>query len=349
MATWSRHSRAVVIAWALTALAPHGARASQETAKRYFQNGVELITAAQPNYQDAYYQFQLAYRESGQSWKVLGNLGLCALKLERDQEAATYYEQYLKKGGSEIAAEERNAIEQDLLLLKGNLATLRLSSPVADLKIVDRRAGSSAPAQSYTLKGGALELELRAGNHTLTATSGDKRLTWDVVLEPKTVTEHVFDFDAKEPEPVAAPPPTPAAAPPAAVAPGPSTSPAAASGGSNLRLPAYISLAVGAVGVGLGGYFVWQSSDYQKQSDDAFACDSRVLGCSDLEKAKVRSLEDDAGAAKTRAIVAFGVGGAAIVTGVVLLAVSGSSSSREQARTVVPWVGLREVGVSGRF
>src|SRR5688500_17150441 len=87
------------------------AHASQDAAKRYFQNGVDLITAAQPNYQDAYYQFQLAYQESNSSWKVLGNLGLCALKLERDQEAVTYYEQYLQKGGSDIAAEERHAIE----------------------------------------------------------------------------------------------------------------------------------------------------------------------------------------------------------------------------------------------
>ncbi|MES1188907.1 MAG: hypothetical protein ABUL60_34140 [Myxococcales bacterium] len=332
----------------MAALAPHGAWASQETAKRYFQNGVELITAAQPNFQDAYYQFQLAYRESGQSWKVLGNLGLCALKLERDQEAAGYYEQYLKKGGSEIAAEERNAIEQDLLLLKGNLATVRLSSPVADLKIVDRRAGSSAPAQSYSLKDGALDLELRAGNHTLTATSGDRRLTWDVVLEPKTVTQHTFDFDAKEPEP-AAPAAAPATGAPAAAVAPPKAPADTVSGGVNLRVPAYISLAVGAVGVGLGGYFMWQSSDYQKQSDDAFKCNSRLLGCTDTEKAKVRGLEDDSSSAKTRAIVAFGVGGAGIVTGVVLLAVSGSSSKVEQARAVVPWFGLREAGLSGRF
>ena len=161
MASRCWRSRAIGLAFAACLAAPHGAFGAQDTAKRYFQNGVDLITAAQPNYQDAYYQFQLAYRESGQSWKVLGNLGLCALKLERDQEAVGFYEQYLKKGGSEIAAEERAAIEQDLLLLKGNLATVRISSPVQELKIVDRRAGSSAPAQSYSLKGGALELELR--------------------------------------------------------------------------------------------------------------------------------------------------------------------------------------------
>jgi hypothetical protein len=323
-------------------LVPHGAFGAQDTAKRYFQNGVDLITAAQPNYQDAYYQFQLAYRESGQSWKVLGNLGLCALKLERDQEAVAFYEQYLKKGGSEIAAEERAAIEQDLLLLKGNLATLRISSPVQDLKVVDRRAGSSAPAQSYSLKGGALELELRAGNHTITATSGEKRLTWEVVLEPKMVTEHTFDFDApvEQPAPIAAP----ASAPAPATAP----TPAPASRGTNLRVPAYVTLAAGAVAGGLGGYFLWQSTDYESQSNTIFACDKRPLGCTAKEKADVRGLEADSSSAKTRAVVAFGVGGAAIVTGIVLLAISGSGGSSDTP-AVSAWVGPRELGLSGRF
>lgn len=336
-------SRAIGLAFAACLLAPHGAFGAQDTAKRYFQNGVDLITAAQPNYQDAYYQFQLAYRESGQSWKVLGNLGLCALKLERDQEAVGFYEQYLKKGGNEIAAEERAAIEQDLLLLKGNLATVRISSPVQELKIVDRRAGSSAPAQSYSLKGGALELELRAGNHTITATSGDKRLAWDVVLEPKMVTEHVFDFDAPVAEPAPAAPP---AATPTADAAAPP--PAPRSSGPNLRIPGFISLGVGAVGLGLGGYFLWQSSDYQDQANTLFACDKRPLGCTVQERADVRGYEAKSGDAKTGAVVAFGVGGAAIVTGIVLLAVSGSSSSAD-AQAVNVWIGPREVGVIGRF
>ena len=46
-----------------------------EEAKLYFQNGVELIQNQPPNYQDAYYQFKLAWDRS-HSWYVLGNLGL---------------------------------------------------------------------------------------------------------------------------------------------------------------------------------------------------------------------------------------------------------------------------------
>ena len=315
------------------------AGASQEAAKRYFQNGVDLITAAQPNYQDAYYQFQLAYQESSNSWKVLGNLGLCALKLERDQEAVTYYEQYLQKGGSDIAPEERQAIEQDLLLLKGNLATVRISSPVQDLKVIDRRAGSSAPAQSYALQGGKLELQLRAGSHSLSAINGNKRLSWDVVLEPKTVSAHVFDFDEVAPSASATPDSSSAAVP---VADRPS--------GSNLRVPGYIALGVGAVGLGLGGYFAWQSSDYTSQSDAVFACDRRpVVGCTPEERTEVRRLEGQSSDAKTRAIIAFSIGGAAAITGVVLLVVSGSSKSASDSALIQPWIGPRELGIAGRF
>jgi hypothetical protein len=341
MSTWSTGAQWLAVAALLAAasVAP-GAHAGQDAAKRYFQNGVDLITAAQPNYQDAYYQFQLAYKESGSSWKVLGNLGLCALKLERDQEAVAYYEQYLREGGADIAAEERQAIEQDLLLLKGNLATVRITSPVQDLKIIDRRAGSQAPAQSYTLQGGSLELQLRAGNHNITASSGNKRLSWDVVLEPKSVSAHVFDFDQPSDKDSAS------AAAPAAPAAGGDAGP---SKGSSLRIPAYVALGLGGAGIGLGGYFAWQSADYDTQAEAAFAC-NRMPPCPVAQEREVRRLEGESGSAQTRAIVGFSVGGALAVTGVVLLIVGGpsSSDSAQQAR-LVPWIGPRELGVIGSF
>ena len=95
--------------------------AISEEAKLYFRNGVELIQGSPPNYQDAYYQFKLAYEKS-KSWKVLGNLGLCSFKLERDGEALDAYNEYLKSGGNEIDPEERKALERDVLVITGNSA-----------------------------------------------------------------------------------------------------------------------------------------------------------------------------------------------------------------------------------
>src|SRR4051812_12438432 len=152
----------------LCTAAAHAGDAISEEAKAYFKNGVELIQEQPPNYQDAYYQFRLAYEKS-KSWKVLGNLGLTSFKLERDGEAIQYYTDYLKGGGSEIDPDERSALQRDLLVLNGNSAGVTLGSATADIDISDSRAGSNAPPQSYRLEGGKLTLRLRAGTHTVTA------------------------------------------------------------------------------------------------------------------------------------------------------------------------------------
>src|SRR6478609_9960957 len=120
--------------------------AISDEAKAYFKNGVELIQDQPPNYQDAYYQFRLAYEKS-KSWKVLGNLGLCSFKLERDGEAISYYTDYLQGGGNDIDPDERAALERDLLVLNGNSAGVTLTSAATDVDLTDSRAGSSAPPQ----------------------------------------------------------------------------------------------------------------------------------------------------------------------------------------------------------
>jgi hypothetical protein len=164
-------------------------------------------------------------------------------------------------------------------------------------------------------------------------------LTWEVVLEPKAKSAHVFDFNATASSAGTAP-----ASPPAADSRGPDTS------SSGLRIPAFVSLGVGAVGLGLGGYFAWQSADSSSQSDKAFACNSQPSGCTDDQRAVVRGFEDDSNAAKTRAIVAFSAGGAVAITGVVLLVLSGHSSNDEKPQaSIQPWLGYRAVGVTGSF
>lgn len=165
-------------------------------ARGYFRNGVELLQGDPPNFQDAYYQFKLAYVKS-QSWKVLGNLGLCAVKLERDGEALGFYEEYLRRGGDDINQEEREAIERDMLLIRGNGATLELTSKREELRIQDVRTGSTLAPQTYELEGGAKTLFVRAGGHRLTATASDGRsLVWEVTIEPGATLRHDFDFDA---------------------------------------------------------------------------------------------------------------------------------------------------------
>jgi len=130
MGTWL--SSALCAGLMLCTAAAHAGDAISEEAKAYFKNGVELIQEQPPNYQDAYYQFRLAYDKS-KSWKVLGNLGLCSFKLERDGEAIQYYTEYLKGGGNDIDPDERAALQRDLLVLNGNSAGITLTSASADI------------------------------------------------------------------------------------------------------------------------------------------------------------------------------------------------------------------------
>src|SRR3954470_22975040 len=117
----------LALAVLLGAASANAAEGIPEDAKLYFRNGVELIQGQSPNYQDAYYQFQLAWEKS-KSWKVLSNWGLTALKLERDGEAIWAYTEYLKQ--KDIDPEERKDLERDLLLLNGNAASVSLSSDI---------------------------------------------------------------------------------------------------------------------------------------------------------------------------------------------------------------------------
>lgn len=171
-----------------------------ERARLYFKNGVELLQSSPPNYQDAYHQFRLAYEES-RSWKVLGNLGLTALKLERDGEAYDCYQRYLEQGGDEIDPAERAALEREMLLITGNSAVVRITSSEAKLELLDTRAGSNVPPQPYVFEGGELSLRLRAGTHTITATAADGRqLTWKTVITPGKELSYRFDFEASPEE-----------------------------------------------------------------------------------------------------------------------------------------------------
>ncbi len=281
-----------------------------EEAKLYFKNGVELLEAQPPNYQDAYYQFKLAYEKS-QSWKVLGNLGQCAFKLERDGEAIDYYKQYLERGGSEIDSEERAQLERDLLLLNGNATKVTLKSTVPGIEITDARAGTAAPAQMYKFEGDALELRLRGGTHTITAQTPDgKSARWEVVLPPGKEVAHTFDFSAAAAAPAGQAPASDQQTPPQRDG----------GGGSSLRTIGFVTAGVG--GAALIGGVVTGLIAKGKESDATDQC---------VDKYCPASAESDFDSASTMATVTNVLligGGVLAATGVGLIIVGGSSSEK---------------------
>jgi hypothetical protein len=266
-------SRAWLVSAAFAALIGAAGPASaqeaiSEEAKLYFRNGVELIQSSPPNYQDAYYQFKLAYEKS-KSWKVLGNLGLCAFKLERDGEALDAYNEYLKSGGNDIDPEERKQLERDVLVITGNSAAVNLASSVPDAEIIDARAGTSVPAQSYKFQGGTLALRLRAGTHTLTASTPDgKQERWEVVLSPGKTVEHRFTFGAGTAAAAAAP-----AAAPGTGEPTPDPVDKGESGGSGLRTVGFVTAGVGAAAL-IGGVITGFMAK-GKEDDATGQCDAQ--------------------------------------------------------------------------
>jgi len=279
-------------------------------ARIHFTNGVELIQATPPNYQDAYYQFQLALEKSGGSWTVRGNLGFAALKLERDGEALVHYREYLEKGGDEVDPVERDTINKELLLLQGNLATAQVSSSDPEAQITVERDGSPAPVQSYDLSEGKAELGLRAGSFTITARSGEEVLTWNPVLTPGKSFAHEFDF-APEPAPskeTEAPVPAPA---PAKSEP------------SKLQWAGYATAAAGILALGGGlvtGLIAKSNEDGAKEDCIGLICP----GDASSEKDTAESL---AGITN----VLFIAGGVLAATGITLILIGDDSSSESSA------------------
>lgn len=284
------------------------AEATMQEARLHFTNGVELLQANPPSYQDAYRQFQLAYEKSGKNWKVLGNLGLCALKLERDGEALQHYEQYLAQGGSEIDADERASIEREVLLMRGNMATLRVSSPEPGTRVSVSRKGSDAPAQLYDVAAEGAEIGVRAGELTITASSGEKSESWQVVLSASETKNHEFTF-----------------APKADAAPAGATgaTPAEKSGPSTLQIIGYSTAGVGVAAL-VGGVITGVLAK-SKESDAADSCINGICA---------EATEDEFDSAADLAMISnilFISGGVLAATGVTLVIVGAGQGSSEAA------------------
>ena len=341
---------ALVLALLVSASPALADDAIPEEAKLYFRNGVELIQGQPPNYQDAYYQFKLAWEKS-QSWKVLSNWGLCALKLERDGEAIWAYTEYLKQ--KDIDPDERKDLERDLLLLNGNAASVTLSSDIPDLEVVDARGGSSVPPQGYRLEAGKLVLRLRAGSHTLTASMQGKSQRWEVTLSPGRTEEHRFQFAeaqpvAPAPAPAAAVPPPPVAAPPPVSKPAPTKS---STSGGGVRTVGYVVAGAGVLALGGGVFTGIQAKSQENATRDK--CRTLPLfgfSCPDSSRADFDKAQQMARLANVLMI-----GGGALAAGGLVMILVGGPKQRERSASawfsLSPVVGVRDAALvaSGAF
>lgn len=294
-------------------------------AQAHFNAGVSFLQDPDgARYEEAYLEFKAAYADSP-SWKILGNLGITALKLERDGEAIEAFRKYLAEGGSDLDPEEQAQVKRDLATLEASSARVVLELPQGAV-VLDERFPTTGAAirNSYRAETGKLELGVRPGRHKLTATLDGKNSAWDVELQPKEEQSHTFSFEAGVVEVSAAP----------------------KSSGNGLRTASFVAFGVGAVGAGVGTYFALQAADKYEQGN-ALCPSSGTCTLTTANAKRRKDLGDEGDSAKTISLVGFIAGGVGVVGGVTLLLLSGSKKS-EQAH-VLPYLGPSELGVMGRF
>jgi hypothetical protein len=335
---------AIPFLFACSLSVPALAQEISETAKAHFQAGVSLLQDPDgARYEEAYREFRSAYAASP-SWKILGNLGICAMKLERDGEAIEALEKYLADGAAEIPADERAQFERDLQTLRTGSVAVTMNGLAPGDVVMDRRAplAGSPVMNRYDVQQAPFALRMRAGRHQVTVQrAGSSDAVWEFDGASAGSVEHTFEF--------AAPTTASAPAPTVSTAVSPTNDMGASSGSNTRKILAYSALGVGAVGTALGVIFTLQRSSKASDSDTLYDDCVDSGECGPDEQQKIETLDSDAASAGTLGVVGFVVGAAGLGTGVVLLLSGSDSNSAAKGPHVSPFVGVGRVGLSGTF
>jgi hypothetical protein len=205
MKTTFRRLSALVLT--LTLAEPALAQEAQvsESARQHFKTGVAYLTDPDgARYEDAYREFKAAYADSP-SWKILGNLGITAMKLERDGEAVDAFQKYLAGGGTQIDPAERAQMERDLMTTQAGLVWVTVKCDPPSAYITDERTPLSGRpiVNRYDLAAdGAIRVGVRRGHHKMTARlEGFQDGVWEYDAEPGAEQTHEYKLE----KPTAAP------------------------------------------------------------------------------------------------------------------------------------------------
>jgi hypothetical protein len=325
-----------------------------EKARQLFRTGVTLLQDPDgARYEEAYQQFKAAYAESP-SWKILGNLGYTAMKLERDGEAIDAFKAYLDQGGKELSKPERAQFQSDLDTLSASAATVTVLGLPPGTRLTDVRSPNkgSIIRNYYQMPGGEpLVLRVRPGAHRFTAQWGSQPAeSRELEISVRGAHEVTFGWvqpAPAEPEPVQ---PTPDVVP--APQPAVATVSPRDDGFFQSPVPAYVSLGVGAVGVGLGVLFLVQRSSATSEADSKYDACLASLTCIPSDQSEMERLDEKAATMGTLSVVSFGVGAVGLGVGAALLLMNGTAEEGPSTATDVtvhPYASANELGLWGRF
>jgi len=195
---------AALVVWGLTgagaAIAPRVACADEqisEEARRHFKAGVAFLQdpdGERP--EEAYTEFKVAYALS-KSPKVLGNLALCAMKLERDGEAIDAYKRYVMEV-SDIDDDERRQVNSDIAMLTASAVRVTVTVDSPQTRFIDTRIPvRGAPITNvYGPVDDKLEIVMRVGHHRLQAKSGSADAEWEFDATGDTQMTHDFHLQS---------------------------------------------------------------------------------------------------------------------------------------------------------
>jgi hypothetical protein len=170
-----------------------------EDARKHFNAGVNLLQDPDgARYEDAYREFEAAYAAS-LSPKVLGNIGYCALKLERDGEAIAAYTRYLQEV-RDIDPAEAQQINRDVATLRAGLVRVILIVDARGASVVDKRFPTRGEpiTNRYAPVNGKIELGLRPGHHIVEVRAhGEPMQPWEFDAQPGTMLTQSFARKAR--------------------------------------------------------------------------------------------------------------------------------------------------------
>ncbi|MBX3264909.1 MAG: hypothetical protein KF782_34880 [Labilithrix sp.] len=170
------------------------APAISDQAKRHFNAGVALLQDPEgEKVEEAYRQFRTAYDLSG-SPKILGNMGFCAMRLERDGEAIDAYSRYLREV-SDIDPDERAQIVRDLQTLTVGVARITIEVNVPGATILDERVPvrGARVTNAYGPVNGKIDIGVRPGHHVFTAkAAGRNDAVWELEAYAGAKEQHTF-------------------------------------------------------------------------------------------------------------------------------------------------------------
>jgi hypothetical protein len=341
MKTRARFLGCAAVSFALLAGTAHAQEVQvSDNARQHFKTGVAYLTDPDgARYEEAYREFKTAYADSP-SWKILGNLGITAMKLERDGEAVDAFEKYLAGGGQQIDPAERAQMERDLMTTKAGVVFLSIKVSPPGAVLVDERqplTGRAVTNRYELAQDGTLRVGIRQGHHRITAKlDGYDDQVWELDAAPGPEVTHELTLEK----------PKAAAAPVAAAGAGAAPAPTAME--RPIPVPVIVlGAATGAllVGSGVVGLMAMSKNSQYKDKNDGQHVD------------EAQSLHDSG---ETLNIVADSllVGGiiAGTVTTVLYLnrpevPVGGDSGATARAFRVVPTVGANGGGLfmTGRF